>query len=73
MDSEDTYHYKTRPALEALKLQAEEELSELAPLDGGLPVKSARRDAFAPDRDEYKIKRAGRGLAPMFKADEDEI
>ena len=37
MDSEDTYHYKSRPALEVLKLQAEEHLAEFAPLEGDQP------------------------------------
>ncbi len=73
MDSEDTYHYKSRPALEALKLQAEEHLAEFAPLEGDQPVRQARRNAVGSDQTEYKSKGPVRDLKLMFEADEDEI
>lgn len=73
MDSEDTYHYKTRPALEALKLQAGEHLAEFAPLEGDQPVRPARRSAVALGRFEYKSKGPVRELGLMFEADEDKI
>lgn len=75
MDSEDIYRYKTRPALEALKLHAEEHLAEFAPLEGDRPVRPARRDAYVPDQDqtEYKSKGLVRSLELGLKADEDEI
>ncbi len=73
MDSEDTYHYKSRPALEALKLQAEEHLAEFAPLEGDQPVRPVRRSAVALDKIEYKSKGPVRELELMFEADEDEI
>ena len=69
MDSEDISRYKTRPALEALKLQAEEHLVEFAPLEGDRPVRPAR----CPDQIEYKSKGPVRELELMFEADEDEI
>ena len=73
MDSEDTYHYKSRPALEALKLQAEEHLAEFAPLEGDQPVRPARRSTVGSDKVEYKSKGPIRELELMFEADEDEI
>jgi len=73
MDSEDTYHYKSRPALEALKLQAEEHLAEFAQLEGDQPVRPARCSAVGPDQIEYKSKGPVRELELMFEADEDEI
>ena len=73
MDSEDTYHYKSRPALEALKLQAEEHLAEFAPLEGDQPVRPARCSAVAPDQIEYKSKESVRNLGLIFKADQAEI
>ena len=73
MDSEDTYHYKTRPALEALQLQAEEHLAEFAPLEGDRPVRPTRCRAVGPDKIEYKSKGPVRELKLMFEADEDEI
>ena len=73
MDSEDTYHYKSRPALEALKLQAQEHLAEFAPLEADHPVRPARRSAVDPDQSEYKSKGPVRELGLMFEADEDEI
>ncbi len=73
MDSEDTYHYKSRPALEALKLQAEEPLAEFAPLEGDQPVRLARRSAVGPDQIEYKSKESVRNLGLIFKADQAEI
>ncbi|MHC4104105.1 MAG: hypothetical protein ACYSR9_04135 [Planctomycetota bacterium] len=73
MDSEDIYRYKSRPALEALKLQAEEHLTEFAPLEGDQPVRLARRSTVGPDQIEYKSKGPVRELELMFEADEDEI
>ena len=73
MDSEDTYRYKSRPALEALQLQAEEHLAKFAPLKGDQPVRLARRSAVGPDKLEYKSKGPVRELELMFEADEDEI
>ena len=73
MTLEDTYHYKTWPALEALKLQAEEYLTEFAPFEGDHPVRPARCSAVGPDRIEYKSKSPVRNLELMFEADEDEI
>lgn len=73
MDSEDIYRYKSRPALEALKLQAEEHLAEFAPLEGDQPVRPARCSAIGPDKIEYKSKGPVRELGLMNEADEDEI
>ena len=73
MDSEDTYHYKSRPALEALKLQAEEHLTEFAPLEADQPVRPAQRSAVDLNQVEYKSKGPVRNLGLMFEADEDEI
>ncbi len=73
MDSEDIYRYKSRPALEALKLQAEEHLAEFAPLEGDRQVWQARCSAAGPDNIEYKSKGPVRELKLMFEADEDEI
>ncbi len=73
MDSEDTYHYKSRPALEAVKSQAQEHLAEFAPLEADHPVRPARCSAVAPDQIEYKSKGPVRELGLMFEADEDEI
>ena len=74
MTSEDIYRYNTRPALKALQLQAEEHLSEFAPLEGSARVRSTRREAFAPDDDkEYRAKGAVRGLELMDTDDEHEI
>ena len=72
MDSEDIYRYRNRPALEALKLQAEEHLAEFAPLEGDQPVRQARCSAISPDKIEYKSKGPVRELKLMFEA-EDEI
>ena len=75
MDSEDIYCYKTRPALEALKLHAEEHLAEFAPPEDDQLARLARRDAYVPDQDqtEYKSKGLVRSLELGLKADEDEI
>jgi hypothetical protein len=73
MDSEDTSHYKSRPALEALKLQAEEHLAKFAPPDEHRPARSAQRDDIAPDQTEYKSKESVRNLGLIFKADQAEI
>ena len=73
MTLEDTYHYKTWPALEALKLQAEEHLSEFAPLEGDRPVRPVRRNALGSDQIEYRSKGPVRDLELMFEADEKEI
>jgi len=73
MTLEDTYHYKTRPVLEALKLQAEEHLSEFAPLERDQPVRLARCSAVGPNQIEYKSKGPVRDFELMFEADEDEI
>ena len=73
MDSEDIYRYKSRPALEALKLQAEEHLAEFVPLEGDQPVWQARCSAVGPGKIEYKSKGPVRELKLMFEADEDEI
>ena len=73
MTLEDTYRYKTWSASEALKLQAEEHLSEFAPLEGDRPVRPVRRDTLGSDQIEYRSKGPVRDLELMFEADEDEI
>ena len=65
----DTYHL----ALKALELQAEEELSERAPLERDLSVRSTPGDAANPDQKEYRAKGAIRCLPLTITADEEEI
>jgi len=73
MTSEKTYPDRYRLALKALELRAEEELSELAPLDWELPARPARNNASDPEQKEYKGKGAIRGLELMGADDEDEM
>ena len=73
MTSKKIYPVKYHLVLEALELQAEEELSELAPLERDLSARSILGDVSDPEQREYRAKGALRSLELMGRADEKEI
>lgn len=73
MTSQKTYPDRYRLALKALELRAEEELSELAPLDWDLSARPTRNNASDPEQKQYRAKSSIRSLELMGADDEDEM